>query len=128
VKFLIVEICLGLNDFHSRDIVYRELLPENILINEKGHVFLSDFGNSRFQLSTDPPTFVTSYTRRKTDIPLINLFFCFFFNFIVCLMKIAPEILLGGEYSKSGDFWSLGILIYELLTGIPPFYSEILES
>ncbi len=67
VKFFAVEICLALEDFHKRDVIYRELVPENIIINEKGHVFLTDFGNSRFLLDVSPPSYIIPY--------LGNLFF-----------------------------------------------------
>ncbi|EAR84334.2 Serine/Threonine kinase domain protein (macronuclear) [Tetrahymena thermophila SB210] len=105
VRFFAVEICLALEEFHSRGVVYKDLIPENILINDKGHVFLTDFGNARFNILQDdhqpPDTIITCYT--------------------------APEVLKGEDYSKLSDYWCFGVLLYELLTGVPPFYSENLE-
>lgn len=125
MRFFVVEVCLGLEEFHKKDIIYKDLIPENVLINEKGHVFLTDFGNARFDLKSNEnsmsSSIITCYTgilRHSSHIMLIVS---------LCNCETAPEVLLGGKYSRSSDYWSLGIFVYELLTGMPPFYSEHVE-
>jgi serum/glucocorticoid-regulated kinase 2 len=77
------------------------LKPENILLDCTGHVALTDFGLCKENMTTDAKT--------KT--------FCGTAEYL------APEILLGQGYGRAVDWWSLGILLFEMITGIPPFYS-----
>lgn len=108
-QFYAAEIILALDFLHSKSIIYRDLKPENLLIDAEGHIKLTDFGLAKeLQLSgTDAP-------RTKT--------FCGTNEYL------APEVILGLSYGESVDWWALGIVIYEMLTGWPPWSDENRET
>jgi len=101
-RLFVAEVGLALGHLHSLNFIYRDLKPENILMDEIGHVCLTDFGLSK---DVDP------------DSPQSD-------TFCGTPEYLAPEILAGGGHGKAVDWWSLGILLYELTVGIPPFYSQ----
>ena len=103
VQFYSAEIILAFEYLHSHGIIYRDLKPENILINEDGHIKLTDFGLSKSGIDEKNPK---AYT------------------FCGTIEYIAPEIIKSQGYDKSVDFWSLGSVIYEMLSGSQPFHSE----
>merc|ERR1719284_1488990 len=84
---------------HSQNIVYRDLKPENILINADGYVKLTDFG---FAKVIEHRTYTLCGTPEY----------------------IAPEVLLNKGHGKPVDWWTLGILVYEMIVGYPPFVDE----
>ena len=88
-----------LGHLHESHVIYRDLKPENLMINERGYLQLGDFGMSRI-------THSRTYT------------FCGTADYM------APEMVSREGHSKSVDFWGLGILIYEMLTGSTPFNCE----
>lgn len=96
-KFYAAEVALALNYLHRLDITYRDLKPENILLNGDGHIKIADFGFAK-RCST------TTWTLCGTPDYL------------------APEIILQQRYTRSVDWYALGVLIFEMLTGFPPFY------
>lgn len=110
VKFFAAELVCALAHLHSLDIVYRDLKPENVLLDEIGHVHITDFGLSKDDV-TDPRGATT---------------FCGTPEYL------APEMLINRKsregYGKAVDWWSLGTLIYEMLTGWPPFYDKNLRK
>lgn len=103
VRLYIAEIALALGHLHAQGYVYRDLKPENVLLDEDGHVCLTDFGLAR-QLGRSE----RAYT------------FCGSPDYF------APELLAAARrgYGQQVDWWSLGILAYELRVGIPPFYDK----
>ncbi|KLO11260.1 kinase-like protein [Schizopora paradoxa] len=102
-RFYIAELVLALEHLHKYDIVYRDLKPENILLDATGHIALCDFGLSKPDLKSDQ---------------LTN-------TFCGTTEYLAPEVLLDDHgYSKLVDFWSLGVLLFEMCCGWSPFYAE----
>ena len=101
-KFYICELLSAIETLHSMNIVYRDLKPENILLDYQGHIALCDFGLCKVNMRLD----------QKTN------------TFCGTPEYLAPELLLGKGYTRAVDFWTLGILLYEMLTSLPPFYDE----
>jgi len=101
-RFYAAEILLALEFLHSKKIVYRDLKPENVMLDSEGHIKLTDFGLAK-ELAGDHG--VTN-TFCGTD------------------EYLAPEIILNKGYNSSVDIWSLGILIYEMLTGWTPWQDD----
>ncbi|OMJ73299.1 hypothetical protein SteCoe_28051 [Stentor coeruleus] len=102
-KFYIGEILLGLEYLHNNGIVYRDLKPENVMLDSEGHIRLTDFGLSKSGIGSDNPKA---------------------FTFCGTAEYLAPEILKSQGYDQAVDFWSLGALMYYMLSGAPPYYSK----
>jgi serum/glucocorticoid-regulated kinase 2 len=101
-KFYIAELLCALECLHSLNIIYRDLKPENILLDYTGHIALCDFGLCKLNMKEG----------KKTN------------TFCGTPEYLAPEVLIGKGYTKTVDWWTLGILLYEMISGLPPFYDE----
>ncbi|KAF4315881.1 hypothetical protein BBO99_00009069 [Phytophthora kernoviae] len=101
--FYAAELVLAVQQLHQHGIIHRDLKPENLLLTEDGHLKLVDFGISKFG--------ITEATRGAKTI-------CGSYEYL------APEILQGREYGTAADWWAFGAVLYELLTGLPPWYSD----
>jgi serine/threonine protein kinase len=99
IKLLCAELILSIEYIHKKKIIYRDLKPENILLDEKGHVKLTDFGLSKILDEENDKAFTICGTPQY----------------------LAPEVLLKKGYDKTVDWWSLGCVMYEMLSGRLPF-------
>lgn len=100
--FYTSQIILALEHLHNNDIVYRDLKPENVLIDLQGYIRITDFGLSKMSVQNDNDAISMCGTPEY----------------------LAPEILLKQGYGKTVDWWCLGCIIIEMLTGNPPFNEQ----
>jgi len=107
VRFYAAEILLGLEYLHNSGVLYRDLKLENLLLTAEGHIVLTDFGLSKEGL---------------VGSDAITGTFCGTPEYM------APEMISGNGYGKAVDWWSFGSLIYEMLTGLPPFYNQDVQQ
>ncbi|GAA5988702.1 hypothetical protein JCM10908_003682 [Rhodotorula pacifica] len=98
-RFYVANLVLVLDHLHQQDIIYRDLKPENLLIGADGHIKVTDFGFAK-------------YVQDRT--------------FTLCGTPeyLAPEIITATGHGAAADWWALGVLLFELLAGYPPFFAD----
>jgi|EP00161_Ancyromonas_sigmoides_P006997 serine/threonine protein kinase len=101
-KFYAAEILIALEFLHQNGVIYRDLKPENVLLDMDGHVVLTDFGLCKEGIGYDERTQTFCGTPEY----------------------MAPEMLAKTPYGFPVDWWSFGTLLYEMIAGLPPFYSK----
>ncbi|TRY77505.1 hypothetical protein DNTS_035095 [Danionella cerebrum] len=97
--FYSAEIVCAIEYLHSKEIVYRDLKPENILLDNEGHIRLTDFG---FAKKLSERTWTLCGTPEY----------------------LAPEVIQSKGHGRAVDWWALGVLIFEMLAGYPPFFDD----
>ena len=100
-KFYICEIILALGELHKHNIIFRDLKPDNVVIDKEGHALLTDFGLSR---------------EGVVDKEMAK-------SFCGSIAYLAPEMLSRSGHGKAVDWYLLGVLFYELLVGVPPYFT-----
>lgn len=127
-RFYSAEILIAVEHMHNKSIIHRDLKPENILLDDQLHILIGDFGSSRIdeteqhcessdgsidkdESESDSDELKThlKHSKRKRG------------SFVGTAQYVSPEILKGRRSAKSSDLWSYGCIIYQLLTGFPPF-------
>ena len=101
VKFYAIQIILGIGYLHDQGIAHRDLKLENILIEENGYLKIIDFGLAKIIKDHEETT-----------------------TFLGTPEYIAPEVITRKGHDKAVDWWAVGILIYEMLIGVTPFYNK----
>uniref|UniRef100_A0ABM5FY92 non-specific serine/threonine protein kinase n=1 Tax=Pogona vitticeps TaxID=103695 RepID=A0ABM5FY92_9SAUR len=102
VKFYLAELALALDHLHVLGIIYRDLKPENILLDEEGHIKITDFGLSKEAIDHDKRAY----------------------SFCGTIEYMAPEVVNRRGHTQSADWWSFGVLMFEMLTGSLPFQGK----
>lgn len=101
-KFYLVEVILAVQYLHEKNILYRDLKPENIVIDEQGHLKITDFGLSQLNFKWNS----------------VSTEFCGSPEYM------APEMIMQMGHGREIDYYALGVLMYEMLVGIPPHYNS----
>lgn len=100
-RFYACQIVLALDSLHRKNIIYRDLKPENVLLDKDGYIKFTDFGLSKLNVM-------------ENDVKSI----CGTPEYL------APEVVAMKQYGKGVDWWTLGCIIFEMITGLPPFYKN----
>jgi len=95
-------VLLAVEYLHTKQLMWRDLKPENLLLDKDGNIVLTDFGLAKTNIMRDGRTATLCGTPQY----------------------LAPEILEGKGYTPVVDWWAFGVLVYEMLTGVPPFNSS----
>lgn len=106
-QFYAAELILAIEHMHRKGIVHRDLKPENILLDEKMHTLIADFGSARILDEKNGESDFES--RKRTN------------SFVGTAHYVSPEILKGEQLTKAADLWALGCIIYQMISGLPPF-------
>ena len=109
-RFYAAELVVALEFLKEAGVLFRDLKPENLMLDAQGHLKLIDFGLSTLvPPTTDDPLYVREVFAR---------------TFCGTAEYLAPEVIQGNYYGMAVDIWGLGCVLYEILTGYPPFYSN----
>lgn len=109
-QYYAAELILSLENMHKKGVIHRDLKPENILFDENMHTLIADFGSAKI-ITEGSVSHDTEFNmhRKRTN------------SFVGTAQYVSPEILTGQYTTKSVDLWALGCIIYQMISGLPPF-------
>ncbi|KAF2072955.1 hypothetical protein CYY_005721 [Polysphondylium violaceum] len=143
-RFYIAETVLALNSIHKLSYIHRDIKPDNLLIDSKGHIKVSDFGLCTGLQTNRVPTLAEIYKKYEGDIRDENESISssrsarfdswkkqrrvLAYSNVGTPDYTAPEVLMKDGYSAECDWWSVGVIMFEMLVGYPPFCSESIRE
>ena len=125
-KFYISELILAVESIHNLDCIHRDIKPDNILIDKNGHIKLSDFGLAKIsdKLYEKEDEKYKNFLKNKSNDKNTKMTHNKNFSCVGTAYYVAPEVLKKSGYDKDIDWWSVGIILYEMLVGYAPFCSK----
>ena len=124
-RFYIAELILSIESIHKLDCIHRDIKPDNILIDKNGHIKLSDFGLAKiseklFEQKNNNNIIIKNYNENENDIKKHQKNY----SCVGTAYYVAPEVLNKKGYGKEIDWWSVGVIFFEMLFGYAPFCSK----
>lgn len=130
-KFYAAELVLALENMHKRGVIHRDLKPENVLLNSQMHTLIADFGSakmieadvSRPDMASEPEA--KKFSETENSHPRLGQNSRYQRgrknSFVGTAQYVSPEILKGQASTAANDLWALGCIIYQMVSGLPPF-------
>ena len=118
-RFYTAELILAVESIHKLDCIHRDIKPDNILIDKNGHIKLSDFGLAKISENLGQSPILYNKKNKKNRPTHQKNFSC-----VGTAYYVAPEVLKKTGYSEDIDWWSVGVIFFEMLVGYAPFCSE----
>jgi 3-phosphoinositide dependent protein kinase-1 len=115
-RFYGAEILDAIEHMHNRGVIHRDLKPENVLLDDQMHIKITDFGTAKLLPDPRKPKEATSYDPASQDEESTRAR-----SFVGTAEYVSPELLTDKNACKASDLWAFGCIIYQLLTGRPPF-------
>ena len=122
-RFYIAEIILAVDSLHKNNCIHRDIKPDNFFIDKNGHLKIGDFGLSIISNNISYP-YTYKWNKKNSDGDKEDLKKLIGFSNVGSLLYVAPEVIEKKSYGAEIDWWSVGIIFYEMLVGFPPFWGE----
>ena len=125
-KFYISELILAIESIHNLDCIHRDIKPDNILIDKNGHIKLSDFGLAKIsdKLYEKEDEKYKNFLQNKNNEKNHKMTHNKNYSCVGTAYYVAPEVLKKSGYDKDIDWWSVGVIFFEMLVGYAPFCSK----
>ena len=118
-KFYIAELICAVESIHKLDCIHRDIKPDNILIDKNGHIKLSDFGLAKVSDKLYEKNSIKDENFNPKKMTHKKLYSC-----VGTAYYVAPEVLIKKGYGQEIDWWSVGVIFFEMLVGYAPFCAQ----